>query len=800
MIRNYILTALRNLWRHKFYTAINLLGLAVGLACFVLIYMYVNHETSYDKFHSKGENIFRVTGKLELEGQGEHSSSCPFPVGPTLYNDYPQHIKRYTRLFNFQDPQHSLKFDNKIFNESGLFLADSSFFHLFDFELIKGNKSEVLKNPNCIVLNETLSKKYFGNTDPIGKTLKFDGVTDIIVTGVMKDIPLNTHFDFDGLISFSTTEKLMPNILKNWVWNPCWTYLELKDKTSVAELKAAFPEFVKKYYPDFLKNQVSHDLQELSSIHLNSHLDYEMNRNGDLSMVYIFSLIGVFILIIACVNYTNLATTRAASRAREIAVRKVTGASRSQLIVQFLSESIVLSLLAVLLSLALIELMLPFFNSISGKTFGFYDISNPQSLLAIFGIGITTGLVSGIYPAFFLSSFSPVAILKGNSKSTTRGSGLRRTLVVIQFFISVSLIISTGIIYDQFCFLQQKNLGFDKEKVILLPVRPPMLQTLEKFVPRLKTINGVDGVAIANDVLGRSHNTHEFNYEGLEKGKWKYYPCLLVDEPFIDIMKIQLIEGRNFSKEIDREDSLSVIVNEEMVKELGWGNAQNAIGQRLNTPHGTEKVIGVVKNFNGDPLNKAMGPFVLDMPHREQKAYWTRYIYVRIQSEEPNSVIENIKKEWSKQTNEFPFEFLFLDQNLSQQYAIQEKLLLLVGFFSLLAIFIACLGLYALAAFSSEKRTKEIGIRKVLGATTLTVVWLLMKEFLFIIGISVIIAVPATYFMMEQWLQRFAFHVSPGVIWFVSGILLIAVVAIVTIIFKSVKIARSKPVKALRYE
>lgn len=800
MIRNYILTALRSLWRHKFYTAINLLGLAVGLACFVLIYMYVNHETSYDKFHKNSERIFRVAGKLELEGQGEHSSSCPFPVGPTLIHDYPHLIESQARLFNFQDPQHSLKYKEKIFNESGLFLADSSFFHLFDFELVKGNRSEVLKNPNTIVLNETLAKKYFGSDNPIGKTVKFDGVTDLIVTGIMKDIPLNTHFDFDGLISFTTTDKLMPGILKNWVWNPCWTYVLLKDKKDAAELAAQFPKFVKKYYPDFLKNQVSHELQELSWIHLNSHLDYEMNRNGDVSMVYIFSIIGIFILIIACVNYTNLATTRAASRAREIAVRKVTGASRQQLILQFISESIIMSLLAVLLSLALIELMLPFFNSISGKEFGFYDISNASALSAIFGTGILTGIISGIYPAFFLSSFSPVAILKGNSKSTTRGSGLRKTLVVGQFFISVSLIISTGIIYDQFCYLQQKNLGFDKEKVILLPVRPPMLNTLVKFLPQLKSINGVDGVAIGNDVLGKSHNTHEFNYDGMEAGKWKYYPCLLVDEPFIDVMKIKIIAGRNFSKDIAREDSLSVIVNEQMVKELGWGTPQNALGKRLNTPHGSEKVIGVVKNFNGDPLNKSLGPFVLDMPHKQQKAYWTRYIYVRLNSDNPQSVIDNIKKQWSTQTNEFPFEFMFLDQSLSQQYAIQQKLLVLVGFFSLLAIFIACLGLYALASFSSEKRTKEIGIRKVLGATTPTVVWLLMREFLILIGISVLFAVPVTYFMMGEWLQGFAFHVNPGIIWFAAGIALIAVVAVVTIIFKSMKIARSKPVKALRYE
>lgn len=800
MFRNYFISSFRNLWRHKFYTVINLLGMSIGLSCFVLIFMYVDHELSYDRFHKKHERIFRITGKLELEGQGEHSSSCPHPVAPTLINDYPHLIEKCVRLFNFQDPQQSLKYGNKIFTENDLYFADSAFFEIFDFELKEGNPKNVLSKPNSIVITESMAKKYFGNENPIGKTLKYDGYLDIIVTGVSRDPELNSHIRYNALISFISVEKIAPWTLKNWVWNPCWTYVLMKNEGSAKELKQQFPKFVQKYYPDFLKPQVTHDLQPLTDIHLHSHLDYEMHPNNDVSLVYIFSVIGVFILIIGCVNYTNLATARSATRAREIAIRKVSGATRPQLIGQFMAESALVSLISVLIALALIELLLPFFNTLSGKSFTHTDFSSGHVLFKLMIAGLGTAFVSGIYPAFFLSSFSPAGILKGNSKSTTRGAGLRKILVVLQFSISIILIISTGIIFEQFNYLQTKNLGFDKSDLVVIPVRIPMLKAVKQFIPQIKQVNGVVNVATANDIIGKSHNTHEFNYEGLEKGKWKYYPCLLVNEDFVNTMKIELIAGRNFSRDVAREDSLSVIVNEEIVKEMGWKSPQDAIGKRFNSIHGYEKVIGVAKNFNGDPLNEQMGPFVLDLPHLNDKDFWTKYIYIRMANAKADDVMEELKVKWQSLTNDFPFEYMYLNETLSSQYQNQEKLLKLMSFFSILAVFIACIGLYALASFTAEKRTREIGIRKVMGASSYNIVMLLCIEFMKLVGIAVLIACPIAWFMMNSWLENFSFHIEPGVAWFIGGVFLISIIALLTIIFKAFRMAVSNPVDALRHE
>jgi putative ABC transport system permease protein len=800
MLRKYFTVAWRNIVRGKLYSAINITGLGIGLACFFLIALFIKDELSYDRFHTKANRIYRVIGILDLEGQGEQSSSCPFPVGPALANDYPDMIEHMVRFFNFQDPQHTLKVGDTKINESRIFMTDSNVFSLFDFPLDKGDRNKVLAEPNTIVITHQLAEKYFGKEDPIGKVIKFDGAVDLRVTGILGEIPQQSHIHFDGLISFSTMRTMMPHQLKNWVWNPNWTYVLLKDGVQPARLETQFPEFVKKYYPDFLKPQVRHLLQPLADIHLHSKYEYEIEPNSDISSIYIFSIIGIFILAIACINFMNLATARSANRAKEVGVRKVSGANKSQLVKQFLIESILLALIATLLSLLLAELLLPFFNHISGKQITLSYFANAGILLLLVLAGLITGLFSGLYPAFYLSTFEPVRVLKGSLSSGSRNIGLRKALVVFQFAISVALIIGTGMVYLQLKYMRSAELGFNKEQVLMLPVRPPMGKMFDPFIEELKGLKQAANVTRMNDVIGKHHNTHEYNYAGMQPGKWIYYPSLLVDEEFVPAMQMEILAGRNFSKAFPRDDSLAVIVNESMVKHMGWGSNEKAIGQQFYTPSGYEKIVGVVKDFNYEPLHKSLGPFVLDLPHPRHKIFWTRYIAIRLKPGDVSQTISEIGTIWNRYSQEYPYEYFFLNDDLNKQYKAQENLGKLVAGFSALAIIIACLGLFALASFSAEQRTKEIGIRKVMGASAGNIAFLLSVDFLKLVLIANIISWPISWYFVNEWLKGFAYRADFNWVLLLFAALLTIGIALITVIFQALKAALSNPVKSLRYE
>lgn len=802
MIKNYLLIAYRNLLRNKLYSLINILGLAIGIAAFLLISLYVLDESGYDTFHAKAKRIYRVCERIDnTEGQGENSSSCPFPVGPTLLNDYPQYIEQVVRFFNFQDPQHTITFGDKKINEKNIFFVDSTVFKVFDFKLKSGNAEDILAKPSSIIMTEEMARRYFGNSDPIGRIIKFDGTTDLMVTGILDKVPAQSHFQFDALVSFSTVKKILGgNQQKNWIWNPCWTYLLLKEGVTPKDLEKEFPAYVNKYFPDFIKTQIVKYLQPLTDIHLTSKLDYEMKANGDKDTLYILSLIGVFILIVASINFMNLATARSAGRSKEVGIRKVVGSYRIQLIQQFLTESVLLTFIALVCSLVFVEVLLPLFNSIAGKTIKLNLLQYPVLIFVILGTGVITGIVSGIYPAFYLSSFNPVKVLKGSTKGSKPNAVLRKSLVVVQFSISIGLIISTAVIYFQNRYLQNASPGFDKEDVMLIPVRPPMAKAYFPFIESLKGQKNISGVATMNDVLGVHHNTHEYNYESMQPGKWIYFPSLLVNEDFVNTFKMKLLAGRNFSKDYTTDDTLGVIINEAMVKHLNWSSPQAAIGKQFYTPSGREKVIGVVSDFNFVSLNNPIGPFVLDMPHRKLKIFWTRFIAIRIAAQHRDETISFIEGKWNEFSKDYPFDYTFIDQHLSRQYKAQANLAKLTGYFTILAIFIACLGLFALASYTAEQRTKEIGIRKVLGASVKNIVYLITKDFLKLIMIANLIAIPLSYLIMQRWLQGFAYRINLDWEIFAGAALLIMIIALSTITVKAIRAALQYPVDALRYE
>ena len=802
MLKNVLLTSLRNLARNKLYTLINLLGLATGIACFALIGLYVRYQRSYDRFVPNAERVYRVVGEIEMEGQGEHSSSMVFGLGPTLFADHPELIDRSCRWFDFQDPQHSLKVGDslstdKLFTETGLYLVDSTVFDVFNFPLKVGDPNTALARPGSIVLSEALAKKYFGDGDPMGQMMKWDNAMDVQVTGILGEVPRNSHISFEGLVSMGTILQYWKNIEKNnWVWNPCWTYVRLKDGVSKEEVNRIFPDFIHKYYPDFLKDQIGHELQPLTDIHLTSKLDFEMHQNGDAGSVNILWVIGFFILILAGVNFMNLATARSAYRAREVGVRKSAGATRRQLIGQFLLESVLMSLIAALIALVLIQLLMPAFNALAGEV-----IAMPSMLVpGVLGIAVVLGLMSGVYPAFFLSSFQPAVVLKGNTGGTSRGQALRKVLVVVQFAIALVLIIGTVFVKKQHDHLRTVDLGFNKEQVILIPVRAPMADVYTAVFPELKKISGVKAVSWANDIIGKKHNTHEFNWGTMEQGKWTYLPALYVNPEFQQAMDIDLIAGRWFSREFPGDDSLSVIVNETFAKQTHPDDPTKAIGDRMDTPHGEERIIGVTKDFAFDPLFKAVQPFVFDMCQPYDLTQWLRYIYIRTEAGDPAPIIDAAHREWNARTTDFPFEYQFLNEQLDNQYEAQGRLAKLIGIFSLLAVFIACLGLFALASWTAEKRTREIGIRKVMGADTMRITYLVTRDFLLLVFVGALVAVPLAWFGVGRWLENFAFRTAIEPLVFIGAALVVLLIATFTVSFRAIRAAQTDPVRALRHE
>jgi putative ABC transport system permease protein len=806
MFNNYIKIALRNIFKHKGYSLINIVGLAIGMACCLLILLYVNDELSYDRYHENADRIYRVIEEVRLEGVGEESSSMPFPTGDTLPLEYPDAVEASVRFFNFQLPSMSVQYgtsDEKLFNEPRFFFADSAVLDVFSFEMIKGDPKKALEEPNTIVITEAVADKYFENEDPIGKTLRWQNGVNLNVTGVLKNIPRNSHFQFDFLASFATLRRLYGgNLPQNWYWNPCWTYILLKEGASPDALQAQFPALVQKYFPDSIKDKVVIKLQPLKDIHLFSHLDYEINPNSDISYIYIFSAIAVFVLLIACINFMNLATARSANRGREVGMRKVLGAYRTQLIKQFLGESMILCVISALLAVLIVEIVLPAFNAFSGKALSTDYFTDGRLLAGLFLITITVGILSGIYPAFFLSGFDPVKVMKGTLERGGKSSGFRKVLVVVQFAISIVLIIGTIICFQQLNYLRNSGLGFNKDQVIMLPAYGTApARWYERFRERILQDPHIAKVAAVEDVLGAKYQTGSFIPEGASESNMQQIPLLVVTHDFIETFDMEMVSGRSFSKEFPTDITEGIIINVSASERFGW-SPEEALGKRLRQQNGLMlRVIGVVKDFNYASLSQPITPFVLEMPRNAgQMNGRVRYVAIKTSTADFQQTIGFLKSTWEEVVPNRSFDFFFLDDELDKQYYSEEQMGRVFGVFTILAIVIACLGLLALASFTTELRTREIGIRKVLGAQVSGIVMLLSKEFAKWVLIANVIAWPVAYFVMERWLDSFAYRTFIGIQTFIVATVLAFVIAILTVSFQAIKAALSDPVKSLRHQ
>ncbi|GGB87648.1 ABC transporter permease [Dyadobacter sediminis] len=807
MLRSYITIACRNLVRYKGYTFINVFGLAIAIACCLVIFLFVQDELRFDRFHAKAKQIHRIINHRSSDGVQMVMARTPPAYGPALERTFPE-VLQSTRIFGFGNKE-LVAYGNRKFFETGILLADSTFFEMFSFPLTRGNANQVLNSPDAIVISETMAEKYFGNQDPLGKQLVLDGSYKFRVTGIMRDMPAQSHLKASFIGSFDALREIVSaERLQSWGWQQFYTYITLSEGSDPAKLNAKLPAFLAQHAKEEASQQNSRDhyqLQALTDIHLrSSDIEYDIVEKGNIQYIYAFSLVAVFTLLIACFNFMNLSTARSARRAREVGMRKAIGAQRIQLIGQFLGESILQTGMALVLAILLTAIVIPTLNNWTGKTLLLSSLSTFPFLLGLFGFTLLIGLLAGSYPAFFLSGFKPLHVLKGMVITGNSATFLRRNLVVVQFVVSIMLMIGAGVVFFQVRYIQEKNLGFSNEQLITMPIRnTTMLQNIETIKAELRqnpsilnatACYGVPGGQFAGDGIVIPGRTEEFSTN-----------MFLVDEDYIPTLGMTMAAGRNFSKSFGNDAREAFILNETAVRELGWGKPESAIGKTVNwrqwqpaTPADSikrGKVIGVVKDFNYKTIHQKIEPMVLQIVPAEFSQ-----VVVRIRPEASRSALAMLAEKWKAAASEWPFEYTFLDEQFAAQYKSEQIFSKVFGLFTFLSIFITCLGLFGLAAFTAEQRTKEIGVRKVLGASVASIVALLSKDFLMLVLIALVIASPVAWYAMNYWLEAFAYRIEIQWWMFVLAGSLAIAIAFFTVFFQSVKAALLNPVKSLRSE
>jgi len=804
MLSGYLKILLRNFVKRKVYSVINIVGLAIGIASFIIIMLFVLDELSYDRHYANSNRIYRVCMIYDFGGVGENSASQPFPVAPALENDFGHMIETAVRVFNFQTKRNIVEYNDNRYTEKGFFFADSSFFDVFDHEFIMGDPETALNEPFSVVITRSVAQRYFGEENPLGKTMKFGRRVHLKVTGLIRDVPHQTHFHFDFIASMSTVKSLYRGQLpKTWIWNPCWTYIMLKPGIKPGQLEEQFPGFVKKYFYDAEKESITMYLQKLTRIHLHSRLDYEIQPNSNASYVVILTIIAFFILVIASINFMNLATATSTSRAREIGIRKVTGAHRTMLILQFLGESLFMTLLAVVVAVLLVEIVLPYFNDFTGKAYMVSKLLDPVYLLGLIGLWLFVGVMSGLYPAFYISAFRPISVLRGTLHKEINSGMARKVLVVFQFTISISLIVGTLMIFDQLSYLRNAGLGFRKENIIMLPVeRTDIVKQYDSFKSEILAYTNILSVTTVDDIIGAGHNTHEFRPEGVPEDEWRFYPALVVRHDFTKTFDIEILAGRDYDESYATDEVSGMLISESMVDHLGWESNEAALGKKFRSLQGEERVIGVFSDFQATSLHEKAGPFVLNMKEAPSMIdYFTNYVVVRTGNGNLEETLDFLAGKWTEFEDYRAFDYFMLDDELSDLYKDEENLGMLSLIITILILFIAALGLFGLASFMAEKRTKEISIRKVLGASIGNIFILLSSEFVRLILIAMVISWPVAYllaenFFMDQFVVQARFNVW---ILIASGLAAILLTIMITM-YRAYKAARTDPAKTLKYE
>ena len=802
MIKNYFKIAWRNLIRQKGYTIINLLGLAIGLTSCLLISYYVIDELSYDKYHKKGDRIYRiVTNYTSPSGD-----RVPFALGPyrmkKAFESHFTQVEEFVRITDYYEMR--VQHEERIFQENRVSMVDPNFFEVFTLNWIAGNPQEALKEPFTVVINRSTAEKYFGTTDVVNESIKFltsRGNTDMRITGVVEDMPDNSHFHIDIFGSLETAKYVFnERELKNWGELTVFSYILLPPEVPISNIENETKEFIAKTFGEEGIDERMYEYQPLYDIHLNSNTRIEFEQNGSFTNVIIFSLIALFILLIASVNYMNMATARSIKRSKEVGIRKVVGARREQLVFQFITEAILLVLVGIWLAIIISDLLLPYFNQLSGKQLEIKYLNNWWLLIILFLIPVVVGVLAGIYPAFYLSSFKPVRVLYGTRKITSSNAPLRKTLVVSQFSISIALIIATLIVYHQWSYMSNKKLGIDPTNVVILHHPGDKYKAFKQEL--LKSPNILNVTASNKRPTERLGSNLEYNAEGLEPDKERSIKIVTVEYDFFVTLDNEIVKGRSFNKKFGNDENATFILNQKAVEEIGW---ENPIGKWFETStidpetnnwkkrKGT--IVGVAEDFHFESLHNKIEPVVFFIDHN-----WINWMSIKISSENIPKTMRYIKSVWDDLEIDGTYDPAFYEEELDALYRAERRFFRIFIIFAILAIVIACLGIYGLASFTAEQRTKEMGIRKAFGANTSKVMALINREFIKLVIIANIIAWPVTWYFMDQWLQNYPYRVNLHVWIFLAGGLLALFIAQLSVSYQSYRAATTNPASSLRYE
>ncbi|WP_224998683.1 ABC transporter permease [Cesiribacter sp. SM1] len=809
MFRTYLKLAWRNLLKSKVYSLLNIFGLAIGLSCFILISLYIIDELSFDRYHTKADRIYRINSDIKFGDSEMHLAETPDVMGAVLKKDFPQ-VEEYVRLYNNTGAQHLKKGDSYL-NEDRVVHADSGFFRVFSFPAVAGDLDEALSTPNSVVLTESMALKYFGTTQVLGMPLENIRGQVFNITAVIEDMPANGHFQFD----FIFTMDNFPYEWGSFLSHNFHTYLLLQEGVSAEDFQPRLDQYITDYALPRIGqmlnvksiqeleasgNKIAYSLIPITDIHLYSDRSSELSPSGNIQYVYIFGAVALFILLIACVNFMNLATARSASRAREVGVRKVLGSQRRQLVVQFLSEASLMALLAMLVALVLVVLALPHFNELAAKTISIALILQPRFVLFLLLLPFLVGLLAGSYPAFFLSAFKPIQVLKGKLNMGAKGGDFRNVLVVFQFATSIMLIIGTIVVYQQLAYIQNKNLGFSKEQVLVVENTWVLENRAAAFKNEVLQMPGVQkgtlsGFLPINDTY---RNNQSFSKEavlssesGFNMQRWQ------IDHDYLNTLGMELVAGRNFSSTFGG-DSSAVIINETTARMLGY---ENPVGRKIyqvgdynsGAVNGLE-IIGVVKNFHFESMHQQIGPLCMVLRNHSRMASF------KVDADKIPALLAGIEEKWENMAQGMPFSYRFLDDDFEQMYRTEQRISQITLTFTVLAIVVACLGLFGLSTFIAEKRAKEIGIRKILGASVEGLVQLLSKDFLRLVFIAFIIATPIAWYAMDSWLQDFAYRIDLSWWYFAGAGVLALFIALATVSVQAIKAAMANPVKNLRTE
>jgi putative ABC transport system permease protein len=796
MYRNFLKVAWRSFMSQKYYSAINTIGLALGIAACILILLFIQDELSYEQGFKKEGKIFRMVQDFPMGEHLSQSATVPFPVKGNMLEDFPE-ITNAAWIFRPGSWGNNavIKYGDKEFFEDDFIFAEHSFLEIYDFKFIKGDAKTALTNANELLITESTAKKYFGDEDPIGKTLNMNNFRDLEIVAVIEDLSQNTHLQFDMMASFATYLSFFNNQARfdeGWVWVAAWMYFTVDNEAEVAKIREQIPAFVKNHYPAVLADKgVALYIQDANDIHLTSNRELEFKANGNIRHVYLFTSIAILILIIAIINFMNLATSRSTKRAKEVGIRKVVGSQRGLLIFQFMGEAVLTSFLSLIVAVILIFLALPWFNVITGKNFNIDLLNNTTLIGGMFLLSGIVGLLAGIYPALILSSFKPVDVINGRSVGASSSSALRKILVVVQFVVTITLIISIGIVNKQLNYIEGKNLGFDQEQIVTADID---FRQFDKY-PSFKNEVLRNPEIIAVSMLGGSIPGDEaivensFRPNGTPVEEEQFFSVMNADYGFEKIINMEFIEGHSFEPG-SSVDSAGYIINEAAALALGWEG--EVVGRLLNRGNRSGQVIGLVKDFNYRPLYDPVKPLVIRRGGGK--------MLIKFKTDDISGTLANLTDEWQTQFGGFPFRYSFMDDNFAALYVKESRFSTTIQAFSVLAVLIACLGLLGLSSHATERRKKEIGIRKVNGASSLRLVSLLSKDFSKLILISFVLSIPVAYYFGNLWLDNFAYKVDIGVnIYAIAGVIALTL-ALLTVSFHTLRAARSNPVDSLRYE